>query len=56
MNIVTGAYACRLLDSLLGAPAGRIGYGTPLENFGGVQGGGDLLLRPPRAGNSSATC
>ena len=35
MHAVTGPYARRLLEGLLGAPAGSVRNGTPLENFGG---------------------
>ncbi|CAK24590.1 alpha-D-glucose phosphate-specific phosphoglucomutase [Synechococcus sp. CS-197] len=35
MHAVTGPYARRLLEGLLGAPAGSVRHGTPLENFGG---------------------
>ena len=35
MHAVTGPYANRLLEELLGAPAGTVRNGTPLEDFGG---------------------
>jgi phosphoglucomutase len=35
MNAVTGPYAQRILEHLLGAPAGTVINGTPLEDFGG---------------------
>ena len=35
MHAVTGPYASRLLEGLLGAPAGTVRNGTPLEDFGG---------------------
>ncbi len=35
MHAVTGPYAKRLLEGLLGAPAGTVRNGTPLEDFGG---------------------
>ena len=35
MHAVTGPYAKRLLEGLLGAPAGSVRNGTPLEDFGG---------------------
>jgi phosphoglucomutase len=35
MHAVTGPYATRLLEGLLGAPAGTVRNGTPLEDFGG---------------------
>lgn len=35
MHAVTGPYARRLLEGLLGAPAGSVRHGTPLENFAG---------------------
>jgi len=35
MHAVTGPYAKRLLEGLLGAPAGTVRNGIPLENFGG---------------------
>jgi len=35
MHAVTGPYATRLLEGLLGAPAGTVRHGTPLEDFGG---------------------
>jgi len=35
MHAVTGPYANRLLEGLLGAPAGTVRNGTPLEDFGG---------------------
>jgi phosphoglucomutase len=35
MHAVTGPYATRLLEELLGAPAGTVRNGTPLEDFGG---------------------
>ena len=34
MHAVTGPYATRLLEELLGAPAGSVRNGTPLEDFG----------------------
>ena len=34
MHAVTGPYATRLLEGLLGAPAGSVRNGTPLEDFG----------------------
>ena len=34
MHAVTGPYATRLLEGLLGAPAGTVRNGTPLEDFG----------------------
>ncbi|MFM7675534.1 MAG: alpha-D-glucose phosphate-specific phosphoglucomutase [Synechococcus sp.] len=35
MHAVTGPYALRLFEGLLGAPAGTVRNGTPLEDFGG---------------------
>jgi len=35
MHAITGPYATRLLEDLLGAPAGTVINGTPLEDFGG---------------------
>jgi len=35
MHAVTGPYAKRLLEGLLGAPAGSVRNGIPLEEFGG---------------------
>jgi phosphoglucomutase len=35
MHAVTGPYASRLLEGLLGAPAGTVRNGIPLEDFGG---------------------
>ena len=35
MHAVTGPYATRLFEGLLGAPAGSVRNGTPLEDFGG---------------------
>ncbi len=35
MHAVTGPYAKRILEGLLGAPAGTVRNGTPLEDFGG---------------------
>ncbi len=35
MHAVTGPYATRLLEGLLGAPAGTVRNGNPLEDFGG---------------------
>ena len=35
MHAVTGPYARRLFEGLLGAPAGTVRNGTPLEDFGG---------------------
>ena len=35
MHAVTGPYATRLFEGLLGAPAGTVRNGTPLEDFGG---------------------
>ena len=35
MHAVTGPYATRLLEGLLGAPAGSVRNGVPLEDFGG---------------------
>jgi phosphoglucomutase len=35
MHAVTGPYAKRLLEELLGAPAGSVRNGEPLEDFGG---------------------
>ena len=34
MHAVTGAYATRILEGLLGAPAGSVRNGVPLEDFG----------------------
>ena len=34
MHAVTGPYASRLFESLLGAPAGTVRHGKPLEDFG----------------------
>ncbi|MEN9227525.1 MAG: alpha-D-glucose phosphate-specific phosphoglucomutase [Gloeomargarita sp. HHBFW_bins_205] len=36
MNAVTGPYAQRILEQMLGAPAGTVIRGTPLEDFGGI--------------------
>lgn len=35
MHAVTGPYATRILEGILGAPAGTVINGTPLEDFGG---------------------
>jgi phosphoglucomutase len=35
MSAVTGPYATRILEGLLGAPAGTVANGTPLPDFGG---------------------
>jgi phosphoglucomutase len=35
MHAVTGPYATRLFEDLLGAPAGTVRHGIPLEDFGG---------------------
>ena len=35
MHAVTGPYATRLLEEILGAPAGSVRNGVPLEDFGG---------------------
>jgi len=35
MHAVTGPYATRILEELLGAPAGTVRNGVPLEDFGG---------------------
>ena len=35
MHAVTGPYATKLLEGVLGAPAGSVRNGTPLEDFGG---------------------
>ncbi|TVS04522.1 MAG: alpha-D-glucose phosphate-specific phosphoglucomutase [Cyanobium sp. PLM2.Bin73] len=35
MHAVTGPYATRILEGVLGAPAGSVRNGTPLEDFGG---------------------
>ena len=35
MHAVTGPYAKTLLEEVLGAPAGSVRHGTPLEDFGG---------------------
>ncbi len=35
LNAVTGPYAKRILEKTLGAPAGTVVNGTPLEDFGG---------------------
>ena len=35
MHAVTGPYATRLLEDILGAPAGSVRNGVPLEDFGG---------------------
>jgi len=35
MHAVTGPYARRILEDMLGAPAGTVINGTPLEDFGG---------------------
>ncbi|SIS36646.1 phosphoglucomutase [Insolitispirillum peregrinum] len=35
MHAVTGPYATRILEGMLGAPAGTVINGTPLEDFGG---------------------
>jgi phosphoglucomutase len=36
MHGVTGPYAHHILETLLGAPAGTVIHGTPLEDFGGL--------------------
>ena len=36
MNAVTGPYAKRILEELLGAPAGTVRNGIPLEDFNGI--------------------
>lgn len=35
MHAVTGPYAQRILEEMLGAPAGTVIHGVPLEDFGG---------------------
>ena len=35
MHAVTGPYASRLFEGVLGAPAGTVRHGIPLEDFGG---------------------
>jgi phosphoglucomutase len=35
MHAVTGPYAKKLLEEVLGAPAGSVRNGAPLEDFGG---------------------
>ena len=35
MHAVTGPYATRLLENILGAPSGSVRNGVPLEDFGG---------------------
>jgi Phosphoglucomutase len=35
MHAVTGPYASRIFEELLGAPAGTVRNGIPLEDFGG---------------------
>jgi len=35
MHAVTGPYAKRILEEMLGAPAGTVIHGVPLEDFGG---------------------
>ncbi len=35
MSAVTGPYAARIFEDLLGAPAGTVLHGTPLPDFGG---------------------
>jgi phosphoglucomutase len=35
LHAVTGPYASRLFEGMLGAPAGTVRNGTPLEDFGG---------------------
>lgn len=35
MNAITGPYATRILEGVLGAPPGTVVNGTPLEDFGG---------------------
>jgi len=35
MHAVTGPYAKRILEQMLGAPAGTVIHGVPLEDFGG---------------------
>ena len=35
MHAVTGPYATTVLEDVLGAPAGSVRHGTPLEDFGG---------------------
>ncbi|MGD1937962.1 MAG: alpha-D-glucose phosphate-specific phosphoglucomutase [Cyanophyceae cyanobacterium] len=35
MHAVTGPYASKIFEGLLGAPAGTVKNGVPLENFGG---------------------
>jgi phosphoglucomutase len=36
MHGVTGPYARHILEKCLGAPAGTVGHGEPLEDFGGL--------------------
>ncbi len=36
MNAVTGPYARRIFEEMLGAPAGTVRNGTPLPDFGGL--------------------
>ncbi len=35
MHAITGPYACRILEEMLGAPSGTVINGTPLTDFGG---------------------
>ncbi|MCP3670708.1 MAG: alpha-D-glucose phosphate-specific phosphoglucomutase, partial [Gammaproteobacteria bacterium] len=35
MHAITGPYACRILEQILGAPQGTVLNGIPLEDFGG---------------------
>lgn len=36
MNGVTGPYAKKIFEEILGAPKGTVAHGTPLEDFGGL--------------------
>ena len=46
MHAVTGPYATRLFEGLLGAPAGSVRNGTPLEDFGNGHPDPQPHLRP----------
>ena len=49
MHAVTGPYATRLLEGLLGAPAGTVRNGKPLEDFGGGHPDPNLTYAPDLA-------
>ncbi len=64
MNAITGPYAHHILEELLGAAAGTVINGTPLEDFGGLHPDPNLAhaeelvahLNGPDAPNLGAAC